>query len=279
MSFIEDFKGVFRKSENGLVRLIVINVLVFVIANVVDLFGDYFSSLFSLPFELNVFISRFWSLFTYMFLHKELFHILFNMLWLYWMGKIFVDFMGSKRLVAVYLLGGVCGGLMFLLLGNLLWGNRTSVYLMGASASVMAVVIAIAVIVPNYVIHLMFFGPVRIKYIALVSFILTSVIDLNDNTGGKIAHIGGALFGLLYAVLYKRGTDLSAIITSFSKVFSAKGKMKVAYKRSATDEDYNASKIQLQHKIDEILDKISKSGYESLSKEEKEILFKVSNQK
>lgn len=278
MSFTEDFKGVFQKSENGLIKLIVINAFLFVLANLLNQFINFYS-FFSLPSNIDIFISRFWSLLTYMFLHKDFSHILFNMLWLYLMGKIFVDFMGSKRLVTVYLLGGLFGGILFLLLGNFIFKNELYGTLVGSSAGVMAVVVAIAVLAPDYIIHLMFIGPVKIKYMALISFVLTTVLDLSVNTGGKIAHIGGALFGLLYAVLYKRGTDLSTIITSFSKIFSSKNKMKVAYKRSVSNEDYNASKIQLQHKIDEILDKISNSGYESLSKEEKEILFKVSNQK
>ena len=278
MSFIEDFKGVFQKSENGLVKLIVINAFLFVLANLLNQFINFYS-FFSLPSNIDIFISRFWSLLTYMFLHKDFSHILFNMLWLYLMGKIFVDFMGSKRLVTVYLLGGLFGGILFLLLGNFIFENELYGTLIGSSASVMAVVVAIAVLTPDYIVHLMFLGPIKIKYIALISFVLTTVLDLSVNTGGKIAHIGGALFGLIYSVLYKNGTDLSNIFSSFAKIFSSKSKMKVAYKRSVNDEDYNACKIQLQHSIDEVLDKISKSGYESLSKEEKEILFNVSNQK
>ena len=274
MSFSEDFKHIFRRSDNGHVKLIVINLIVFVLCNLIDLVYP-FSQLFSLAANKDVFISHFWGLFTYMFLHKDAMHILFNMLWLYWMGTIFIEFLGSRRLVVVYIIGGLCGGLLFLLLGNFLWTEGQLVLLMGASGSVMAVVVAVAALVPDYTIHLMFFGPVRLKYLALFSFVTTTLLDLNVNTGGKIAHMGGALFGLLYTLQYKRGFDM----TNITKIFERRSKMKVAYKRKVSDEDYNLSKRELQRKVDEILDKISKSGYESLSKEEKEILFKASDKK
>ena len=206
-----------------------------------------------------------------MFVHTDLLHVLFNLLWLYWMGNIFLEYIGSRQLLFVYIMGGMCGGILFVLLSEFI----NSSFLIGASASVMAIVVAIAVLLPEYTIHLMFIGPVRLKYVALISFILTTVIDLSQNTGGKIAHVGGALFGYLYMVQYKKGNDISKLFTSLFK----KSNMKVAYKKNISDDDYSINKIALQKRVDAILDKISKSGYESLNKEEKEVLFKASGKK
>ncbi len=277
MSFGDDIKNIFTKSDNGLVRLIVINVIVFVLANIFSLFYEL-SPWLALPSETSFFISRPWTILTYMFFHKQIFHILFNMLWLYWMGQLFVEFIGSKRLVSVYILGGVCGGLLYFLLSGILNTDGTTSLLLGASAGVMAVVVAIAVFIPNYSLHLLLFGPVQLKYIALASFVITTLLDLNVNTGGKVAHIGGALFGLVFTLSYKNGNDitkpLTFIIEKIGSLFSQNkvSKMKVAYKNKNTFK----TKTEQQKDIDEILDKISRSGYESLTKEEKEILFKAS---
>lgn len=277
MSFGNDIKNTFTRNDNGLIRLIVINAIVFVIANIISLFYDL-SIWLALPSKLSVFISHPWTIVTYMFYHKDIFHLLFNMLWLYWMGQLFVDFMGSKRLVSVYVIGGIIGGLLYFLLSGLFTSNNSLNLLLGASASVMAVVVAIAAFVPNYSLHLLLFGAVQIKYIALVSFIVTTLIDFNVNTGGKVAHIGGALFGLAYTVLYKKGNDITApfnyIIDKIKLLFtkSKASTMKVAYRNKNTYK----TKTEQQIEVDEILDKISRSGYESLTKEEKEILFKAS---
>ncbi len=147
----------------------------------------------------------------------------------------------------------------------------------------MAVVIATAVLLPDYVIHLMFFGPVRLKYLALVSFLLTSLLDLSQNTGGKIAHIGGALFGLVYMIRYKSGSDLSKPVTAFfdrvQSLFSGRQKIKVSYRKKVSDEEYNRNQRAKQEKVDSILDKISKSGYDALTKDEKDFLFRASGRK
>lgn len=277
MSIGNDIRNTFTKSENGLVRLIIINVIVFVLANVFNLFYDLTSWL-ALPSKFSVFITRPWTLFTYMFFHKDIFHVLFNMLWLYWMGQLFVDFMSSKRLVSVYILGGVFGGLLYFLLSGFMNVDGSLSLLLGASASVMAIVVAIAVFIPNYSLHLLFFGPVPIKYIALISFVITTLLDLNVNTGGKVAHIGGALLGIIYTFLYKQGNDITRPLTFIIDKLkslpsgSRPAKLKVAYKKQNT---YKTNTEQ-QKEVDEILDKISRSGYESLTKEEKEILFKAS---
>lgn len=234
----------------------------------------------ALPGNTVLALTHAWAFITYMFLHEGVMHILFNMLWLYWLGKIFVEYVGSKRLVAVYLLGGLSGGLLFTLASLLFPLYFYNTFLLGASAGVMAVVIAIATLLPEYKIHLLFFGGVPLKYLALVSFILTSILDISQNTGGKISHIGGALFGAVFMLQYKNGKDITRPVIAFldwiTSLFTGRTKIKVSYRRGANDDDYNASQKAKQEKVDAILDKISKAGYESLTKEEKDFLFKAS---
>jgi hypothetical protein len=202
------------------------------------------------------------------------------MLWLYWLGKIFTEYLGSKRLVALYILGGISGGLLYMFASILFPLYFYNTFLLGASAGVMAIVIAIAVLLPEYKIHLMFFGAVPLKYLALTSFILTSILDFSQNTGGKISHIGGALFGLIFMLQYKKGNDIVQpvvdILDWITSLFTRKARIKVSYSKKFSDDDYNASQKVKQQKIDAILDKISKAGYESLTKQEKDFLFKVS---
>lgn len=289
MSFTDELKSVFTGSGQGLMRIILINVIVFLLVNVlgelIRFSGNGVSLAYwlSLPGDVVLALTHAWTLVTYMFLHQDLMHILFNMLWLYWLGKIFVEYVGSKRLIGVYLLGGISGGLFFLLAAMIFPFQFFNTFLLGASAGVMAVVIATAVLLPDYMIHLLFFGGVRLKYLALASFILTSILDLSQNTGGKISHIGGALFGMIFMLQYKKGNDLTKPVISFldwvASLFSGRSKIKVSYSRKSSDEEYNVSQKAKQQKIDAILDKISKAGYESLTKEEKDFLFKASGRK
>lgn len=286
MSVTDDLKNVFTGSGQGLMRIILINVAVFLVVNVlgelIRFSGNGTSLVYwlSLPGNVMLALTHAWTLITYMFLHEGLMHILFNMLWLYWLGKIFVEYIGSKRLVGVYVLGGISGGLLFLLVAAVFPLQFYNTFLLGASAGVMAVVIAIALLVPDYTIHLLLIGPVRLKYLALVSFILTSILDISQNTGGKISHIGGALFGMIFTLQHKRGNDLTkpvvALLDWIGALFSKRSKIRVSYRRKTSDEDYNASQKAKQEKLDAILDKISKAGYPSLTKEEKDFLFKVS---
>ena len=290
MSITDDLKNIFTRSDNGLMRIILINIAVFLVVNIVDeifvLKGiispkdSVVLPWLAIPSDALPAIKHGWSFITYMFLHKEIFHILFNMLWLYWLGKIFVEYAGSKRLVGVYLLGGLSGGILFLLMSIIFPFYFEKSELLGASAGVMAVVIASAVLLPDYIIHLLFIGPVRLKYLALGAFILTSLLDISQNTGGKIAHIGGALLGMVFTLLYKNGRDITLPVANFLdwllSVFSGRSKIKVSYRKKTSDDDYNQNQRAKQAKIDLILDKISKSGYEALTKEEKDFLFKAS---
>jgi hypothetical protein len=221
-----------------------------------------------------------------MFMHKDIWHILFNMLWLYWFGKIFLEYLDQRKLVAVYLLGGLSGAVLYIFSFNIFpafEGVVADSVAIGASASVMAIVIAIAAYVPDYTVQLFLFGRVKIKYMALAIFVFTSIMDFSVNSGGKLAHIGGAFFGYFYTLNLRQGKDMgrgfNKILDFFVTLFKPRKKMKVTHKKAANEYEYNKTKAEHQARINKILDKISKGGYDSLTKEEKETLFKESQKK
>jgi len=301
MSIIDEIKESFRKGTT-LHKLIYLNLglflavqivrIILVLSNANDLFPGFINYL-AVPANLEVLARRPWTLITYMFLHVDFIHILFNLLWLYWFGTVFIQELGLKKLLSTYLLGGLTGGILYVIFYNLFpvfEGVREGSIALGASASVMAVVVATATYQPDRRMHLVLIGPIKIVYIALIMFILTSMVDFSINTGGKIAHIGGALTGFLFAHYYRRGKDLTKgfdrIMDSIATWFKpGKDNLKVTYKRStekkrpADDKEYNSQKAEEQKEIDQILDKISKAGYDSLSSREKEMLFKMGNKK
>ena len=292
MSLWHNIKKTFNDA-NKLNRLIYINVAVFLFLSAISIITYLFNNeafsmkvlrLFAVPASLRTLAMKPWTLITYMFTHKDILHILFNMLWLYWFGRIFLEYLDQRKLVAVYILGGISGAIVYVLSFNI-FPVFTSLIpesvAIGASASVMAVVVAIAAYVPNYPVHLLLIGRVKIIWIAVGIFVLTSFMDFSVNSGGKLAHMGGALFGYLYIVNLRKGKDpgrtLNRIIDSIASLFKArKEKMKVSYSRKKTDYEYNKAKAERQEKIDRILDKISKGGYDSLTKEEKDLLFSES---
>ncbi len=294
MGIFDDIRSTFRKGNN-LTKLIYINVAVFILITIVAVIGFLLNNniiseksldLLSVPASLKVLLVRPWTLITYMFTHKDVWHILFNMLWLYWFGRIFLEYLDERKLVSVYLLGGLCGALVYIASFNI-FPAFTSVVAdsaaIGASASVMAIVVAIAAYVPDYTIQLFLFGRIKIKYMALAIFILTSVMDFSVNSGGKLAHIGGAFFGYFYTISLRKGNDigkgLNKIIDFFVTMFKPRKKLKVTHKKVADEYEYNKIKAEHQKQINHILDKISKGGYDSLTKEEKETLFKESQKK
>jgi membrane associated rhomboid family serine protease len=294
MGIWDEIKLIFRNGSN-LTRLVYINIAVFVLITIVAVIGFLLNNqeisgkaldLFSVPASLNALLTRPWTLITYMFTHKDIWHILFNMLWLYWFGRIFLEYLDERKLVAVYLLGGLSGALVYILSFNIFpafTGVVADSVAIGASASVMAIVIAIATYVPDYTVQLILLGRIKIKYMALAIFVLTSVMDFSINSGGKLAHIGGAFFGYFYSINLKHGHDIgkgfNSIIDFFATIFKPRKKLKVTHKKVATEYEYNKIKGEHQKQINNILDKISKGGYESLTKEEKETLFKESQNK
>lgn len=287
---VDEIKSTF-KHGSMLTRLIYINLGVFIAVKLVDalffLFAlgndNFLLNWMQVPAQWIQVAHRPWTLFTYMFLHHDFIHILFNLLWLFWLGKIFLEYFNGKQLLTVYLLGGLFGALTYIAAYNAFPAFTDVVpfaYALGASASVLAIVTATATYVPNYTVYLLFLGPVKLKYIALFSIIL-DVITLKDgNAGGHIAHLGGAFFGFLYASQLRRGTDIGKgfgkVMDTLFSWFKPKKKLKVTYRRGETDMDYNYRKKAEQQEIDAILEKIARSGYDSLSAKEKELLFKQS---
>jgi membrane associated rhomboid family serine protease len=294
MGILDDIKKPFSNGSN-LARLIYINIAVFILITITAVIGFLLKNpvisekalaIFSVPASFSALLVRPWTIITYMFTHKDIWHILFNMLWLYWFGSIFLEYLDQRKLVAVYLLGGISGALVYILSFNIFpafTGIVAESVAIGASASVMAIVIAIAAYVPDYTVHLFLFGRVKIKYLALGIFIFTSVMDFSVNSGGKLAHIGGAFFGYFYIINLRHGRDIgkgfNKIIDFFAIVFKPRKKLKVTHRKPATEYEYNKIKAEQQARINSILDKISKGGYDSLTKEEKEILFKESQKK
>lgn len=294
MGIWDDIKKTFRNGSN-LTRLMYINIAVFILINIVALISFLLNNpevsvkalnLFSVPSSFKILLVRPWTIITYMFVHKDIWHILFNMLWLYWFGRIFLEYLDQRKLVAVYLLGGISGAIVYILSFNVFpafTGVVAESVAIGASASVMAVVIAIAAYVPDYTVQLFLFGRIKIKYMALAIFVLTSIMDFSINSGGKLAHIGGAFFGYFYTINLRQGRDIgkgfNRVIDFFVTLFKPRKKLKVTYKKAATEYEYNKIKTEHQTRINSILDKISKGGYDSLTKEEKETLFKESQKK
>lgn len=224
----------------------------------------------SMPAYLPELMYKFWTPMTYMFGHSGFFHFIFNMLWLYWFGQIFEDFLTARQLTFTYISGGLAGAILFIAFYNIFpaFSDVLPVAtLIGASASVMAVVVATATLLPDYSIRLLLFGNVKLKFL-VIAFIVIDIIGIAElNAGGSIAHLGGALMGFIFIKQLQNGND-------WSKIFTKKKKLKVA----ATNYNHKvAAGLPDQEVIDSILDKISRSGYESLSRKEKEELFKASN--
>ncbi len=269
-------------------RLIYINVGLFLLLRIVMFLGrlfhadSYFNFYFSLPSSLETFFTRVWTLFTYMFIHEDLMHLLMNMLCLYWFSMVFRQFFTERQLVGVYISGGLTGGLLYLFACNLFPSYHN--FLIGASASILALLVASAYYAPTYRVQLIFFGNVTLKMVAIVwvAFDLLSVTS--GTSGGHWAHLGGVLYGLFFGYYAKKGKDLTRWVQSLTDVMSrfatpkkAKPKVKMSYQdvRRESDGDYNARKARESKEIDQILDKIKQSGYDSLTKEEKQKLFEA----
>ncbi|MDT7829971.1 rhomboid family intramembrane serine protease [Pricia sp. S334] len=274
-------------------KLIAINVVVFIVMGLVSaLIGPNIENWFALPQDFFEFLVQPWSLVTYSFLHAGFFHILWNMYILYIAGRILLNLFDGKRFLNIYFLGVILGGLLFLLSYNIfpaLIGQRTA--LVGASAGVMAVLIFICTYIPNQEVRIIFFN-VKLWQVGLFVVLMDLIqIPLGGNVGGHLAHLGGAFLGYVYARQLFKGIDIgegfSKFTDSFADLFKKstvsggeqrkKAPMKTVYRKQKTASRARSTgnKDDHQQKIDAILDKISKSGYESLSKAEKDYLFKA----
>jgi membrane associated rhomboid family serine protease len=289
MDIIDDIKRTFKEGS-ALTRLIYINLGVFLAVSIIGvvlyLVGqtNFIADWLSLPSNTSELLKKPWTPVTYMFLHTGFLHLLFNILGLYWFGKLFLYRLDNDKLISVYLLGGLSGAAFYLLAYNLLpVFQSVNGLLMGASASVFAILVAIAFYDPNQEIRLSFIGSFQLKYIALF-YVLLSVVEISaSNPGGNIAHLGGAFWGWFYIFQLRRGKDmgdgfvkiLNKISFGFAGLFKPKNNMKVTHKQTPrNDYEYNKIKHAEQEEINRILEKVGKSGYDSLSKKEKELLFR-----
>lgn len=288
-----DLKESFKRG-NIFIQLIYINAGIFLITTLTKVLLQLFNrsteffDLLALPASFDRFLHQPWSILTYMFMHAGFLHILFNMLWLYWFGALFLNAFSAKHLRGVYVLGGICGGLLYMIAYNTFPYFSNAIegsVLVGASASVLAIVAATAYREPNYPVRLLLFGTIRLKYLALVVIGIDLLFITSDNAGGHIAHLGGALAGLWFAASLTKGMDITSwinkIIDAIASLFNRKSwkrkpKMKVHYGTHQKDYDYNANKKAQSDEVDRILEKLKKSGYESLTTEEKKNLFDAS---
>ncbi len=297
----QDFPNGFKKSMfpsfrdgSALTRLIYINCGLFFAVSVVyipfllmgfkGIYYDVLLEWLGVPADPEGLIYCPWTLFTYMFTHFGFFHLLFNMLWLYWFGSLFLNRFTERQLTGVYLLGGISGAGLFILSYNIFpyfdGITRLLSWTIGASASVMAIVFAVCFHSPRQQVYIFLIGPVRMIYLALFTALIDLLSIQGDNAGGHIAHLGGAFFGWLFAMGIRSRRDLATWITrpaDWFRQMPRRKKMHVRYRRAASGMnggEGNADKKREDARINEILDKISRSGYESLTGEEKALLFK-----
>lgn len=290
--FIDQLKYRY-KTGSVLVKFIFINVFVFLMIKAVSLVFTLFNiyaldliTFLGVPANLPQLLHRFWTPLTYMFVHEQFWHLLFNMLWLYWFGRIFLQYFSGRTLGSLYVLGGFAGAFLYIAAFNSIpyfMGIERS-WMIGASAAVMSIVMGASFYRPNVHLNLLLIGQVKIVYIAIGVFLLDFLSLGNGvNEGGHVAHIGGAIAGYIFAMQYKKGRDITGWVSkmldglaNLTKPRTKKSKLKVQYRRAETDMEYNERKHDEQAEIDAILDKLKQSGYNSLSSEEKKRLFDAS---
>ena len=288
-----------------LMRFIYINIAVFVIlrlVGVVSFLGTGSSNglmqWVELPTDLSLLLRRPWTIITYMFSHYGLLHILFNMLWIYWLGRIFLEFFTPRQLGGLYVLGGLGGAALYIAAYNLLPHlSGSQAMLLGASASVMAIVVAVSVYRHDYQINLLFIGGISLKWVAIATVFIDLIGIESDNMGGHIAHLGGMLVGLWFGLAIKRGHDITSwinrCIDAFVSLFKKNSRKKAwepiegkasrtkksEKKNVKTDTTKQSSTSLNEERLDEILGKLKRSGYGALSDEEKEFLFNSSRKR
>lgn len=291
MSILQDLKQQYRIGDLS-TKLIFWNVLLFIVPTLVFsllklfLVNINYLTWIALPENINDLLYKPWTIITYNFFHGNLLHLVFNMIMLHFAGRIFSTYFTQKQLVSVYVLGGVFAGIVYIVSYMFLpmLANQKAL-LVGASASIMAIVFATTTYQPNMNLRLALIGNVQLWHIALVFLVLDLIQLPLDNTGGHLSHLGGALFGFVYIKALKNGTDLGSglnwVLDAISNLFSEKKStpFKTIHKNVKHQSQTRTSRVVIkdktQQQIDEILDKISQSGYDSLTKEEKEFLFKA----
>lgn len=293
----EELKQQFRNGQM-FTRLILVNVGIYLITAISIVFFHQFSTSVSNEFllrytavtsNLGELLFKPWTLISYQFIHQQFSHILYNMLMLYFGGRLFTEYLSDKNLLRVYLGSGIAGALVYIAAYNLLpvyAVEKNYSLAIGSSASALGIFIAIATYIPNFMVSIFMLFEVRLKYVA-VFLVLLDLINLDKgNAGGHFTHLGGALFGYLYAINLRKGRDwfggMSQFYENLKKRFaSRKPSLKKVYQAASKDPAATAFQRERmkQEVVDRILDKISRSGYNSLTKEEKEILFHASKDK
>jgi membrane associated rhomboid family serine protease len=303
-SFLDEIKAFLRR-DDILSRLMMINIVIFVAINMLALLLYVFSIdrdfvqtygvsrltyWLSIPSDPGAFLLRPWSIITYMFVQEDVFHLFFNMIVLYVGGRIFTQFVGSQRLLSTYILSGISGALLYIITFNIFPAFQNVVggsFAIGASASVLGIFIAAAAYVPNLQLNVILIGNVKLKYIAIVFIVLDLINIRTGNAGGHIAHLGGAFYGYLFVSNLRKNKDFSIYFNNFVRklknYFTVPQKKKSGFKnvykktkRPVRDEDFLKNKNEKQAEIDSILEKIKKSGYDSLTAKEKQMLFDAS---
>lgn len=286
MSAIRDFKYKF-KNFNAFEKIIVVNIIVFIIGTLITVFGRTEDSLsfLKLPADFLDFIIKPWTIITYGFVHYSFFHILFNLLFLYYISRILLNLFRPKMALNIYFLGIIVGGLSFLFVYNVIPSkfliNASAV--VGASAGIRALMIFLGVYMAETEVRIIMFN-VKLKYIAIALVVMDVLGLFTWNQGGNVAHLGGALLGYFYATKLKQGKDIGIgferVMDKVVSWFQPKSNLKTVHRKprkggyaGKTKDEFNT--FNNQKKIDLILDKISKSGYESLTAQEKEFLFKA----
>ena len=295
-NIIDEIKQSFNKG-NYLTRLIYINAGIFLVVKLLSVIftllgiSNIWISYLELPAFLQTLLKQPWSIITYMFMHHDFIHLIFNLLTLYWFGKMFIGYFSQKQLVGLYFLGGIGGALFYMLAYNFVPSLSSHLflsYLIGASASVMAIIFALVRYIPDEDVHLALIGPVKLKYLGIAMLVLDVIGTTSINAGGSIAHIGGAVTGYFFAqLIINSGKDITEpinrVIGWVNDLFKQNKKPKFTVHRntSKTDEEWNMEnknrKRENNEEIDRILEKIKKSGYANLSDEEKKRLFDLSN--
>ncbi|TAE71479.1 MAG: rhomboid family intramembrane serine protease [Bacteroidetes bacterium] len=311
-TIVDDIKSAFNRPNNAVIKIIFINIFVWLALNIthtiaflMKMEANYLQieRWLLLPANLGEFMYQPWTLITYFFIHKDLFHILFNMLAFYWFGQIIEEFLGSRRVISLYVLGGIAGGIMFLTIYPFLpqFNIVAGANLKGASAGVFAIVVGAATLRPTYVMHLLLIGAVEIKWIAATYVILSVIFLRGGNAGGDLSHLGGALMGYIFIRQLQNGNDwgtwIHKILRWVTNIFSGNkskktrnanmrpshakqtqtsGKTNSNYSGNYSTKASNLStNIPNQEEIDRILDKINDSGWKSLTKDELEKLEKI----
>ena len=264
-------------------RLLIINVAVFIFIQVWLAIGrlggasdDIIYHIFTLDPNFTRLLYHPWGILTSIFSHFDFIHLLFNMVFLYFAGKIYEDIFDSKRLLITYIIGGVFGGLAEILIQSLFFPLKETALVVGASGSIMAIFVAVAFHSPNMKVQLFGRFSIRLYFVALF-FLIQDIIGIGKNDGiAHFAHLGGAIFGVLSV---QKSSLLNRIGKGFTSLFKGKfgtSKKQQPKSRFKSNEDYNQERREQQIQTDKILDKISKGGYESLTKQEKDFLFKQS---